>query len=397
MLGRLTRHTDPAFLHYRSGAFMMERSRHLSTIDPVYDTALSFAASAEDPASGGRHKVWGSQPLWVLPQTSTIASHLPKAVGTALAIDHAARIEASLPIPDDAIALCSFGDASLNHSTAQGALNAAAWAAHQGIPVPLLLVCEDNGLGISVRTPEGWVQRSMAERYGLEYRYVDGLDLAQAWQQVAEAVASCRQRRHPLFLHLRTVRLMGHAGTDFEIDYRSEAELAAVEASDPLLTGARRILDEGLLDASALLDRYEAARERCREAADRAHGRPKLNSVAEVVAPLAPTHWAAVKTEAQRIATVDARRRAFGDVAPESDKPSNLAVNLNRGLAELMAKYPQALLFGEDVAAQIRIQYGGSVKPGNAKELLSQPNIDGALVGGASLKVDDFVAIINAA
>ncbi len=53
-------------------------------------------------------------------------------------------------------------------------------------------------------------------------------------------------------------------------------------------------------------------------------------------------------------------------------------------------------LFSEEVAAQIRIQYGGSVKPDNAKELLGQPNIDGALVGGASLKVDDFVAIINA-
>ena len=53
-------------------------------------------------------------------------------------------------------------------------------------------------------------------------------------------------------------------------------------------------------------------------------------------------------------------------------------------------------LFGADVAAQIRIQYGGSVKPGNAKELLGQTNIDGALVGGASLKADDFAAIIAA-
>ena len=53
-------------------------------------------------------------------------------------------------------------------------------------------------------------------------------------------------------------------------------------------------------------------------------------------------------------------------------------------------------LFTEETAAQIRIQYGGSVKPGNAKELMSQPNIDGALVGGASLKAEDFVAIIQA-
>ncbi|EQD27393.1 transketolase, central region, partial [mine drainage metagenome] len=62
MLARLTRHTDPAFLHYRSGAFMAERFRKLPDMDPVMDSALSFAASKDDPASGGRHKVWGSKP-----------------------------------------------------------------------------------------------------------------------------------------------------------------------------------------------------------------------------------------------------------------------------------------------------------------------------------------------
>ena len=64
MVARLTRHTDPAFLHYRSGAFMAERFRKLPGMDPVMDSALSFAASKDDPASGGRHKVWGSKPLW---------------------------------------------------------------------------------------------------------------------------------------------------------------------------------------------------------------------------------------------------------------------------------------------------------------------------------------------
>ncbi len=53
-------------------------------------------------------------------------------------------------------------------------------------------------------------------------------------------------------------------------------------------------------------------------------------------------------------------------------------------------------MFG-DVAETIRIQYGGSVKPDNAAELLSKPNIDGALVGGASLKADSFAAIVAAA
>jgi triosephosphate isomerase len=50
--------------------------------------------------------------------------------------------------------------------------------------------------------------------------------------------------------------------------------------------------------------------------------------------------------------------------------------------------------YNQQVAQSVRIQYGGSVKPENAAELLSQPNIDGALVGGASLKVDQFMGIV---
>ncbi|MCS6775051.1 MAG: triose-phosphate isomerase [Chloroherpetonaceae bacterium] len=53
--------------------------------------------------------------------------------------------------------------------------------------------------------------------------------------------------------------------------------------------------------------------------------------------------------------------------------------------------------YGTDVAAAVHVQYGGSVKPDNARELLAQPEIDGALVGGASLKAADFAAIVAAA
>jgi triosephosphate isomerase (TIM) len=51
--------------------------------------------------------------------------------------------------------------------------------------------------------------------------------------------------------------------------------------------------------------------------------------------------------------------------------------------------------YNREIASKVRIQYGGSVKPDNARALLSQPNIDGALVGGASLKVDDFLGIVE--
>ena len=61
----------------------------------------------------------------------------------------------------------------------------------------------------------------------------------------------------------------------------------------------------------------------------------------------------------------------------------------------LMIRQMLAKQFGQANADVIRILYGGSVKPNNTKELLSQPNIDGALIGGASLKPEDFIGIIK--
>ena len=352
MVARLARHTDPAFLHYRSGGFMAERFRKLPGMDPVMDSALSFAASAEDPASGGRHKVWGSKPLWVLPQTSTIASHLPKALGTAVAIEQARRIRHELPIPADSIAICSFGDASSNHATAQTAFNAAAWTAYQGLPAPVLFVCEDNGIGISVKTPDGWVGRNYRDRADLDYFAADGLDLANGYGQVQAAVEHCRRTRRPTFLHLRTTRIMGHAGTDFEIEWRSIEELCAVEATDPLLRSAAIAMESGLMSADEVLELYEATRKRCFAAAEDADSRPRLTSLEEVVAPLAPYTPKAVQAEARRHVPAEARAAAYGgeDKLPEKQVPRHLAIQINQALHELMAKYPETLLFGEDVA-----------------------------------------------
>ncbi|MEZ0472094.1 thiamine pyrophosphate-dependent enzyme [Luteimonas salinilitoris] len=357
MVARLTRHTDPAFLHYRSGGFMAERFRKLSDADgklrdPVMDSALSFAASKDDPASGGRHKVWGSKPLWVLPQTSTIASHLPKALGTAIAIEQGRRIGHALPVPEDSIVVCSFGDASANHATAQTAFNTAAWTAYQRLPAPVLFVCEDNGIGISVKTPDGWIARSFAQRQDLDYFFADGLDLAAGYGDVQRGVEHCRRTRRPTFLHLHTARLMGHAGTDFEIEWRALAELCAVEAGDPLLRSATIALESGLMSQDEILALYEDTRKRCFAAAEDADRRPRLSTLDEVTAPLAPYTPDAVRAEATRT-DYDARRiAAFGgeEKLPERLPPRHLAIQINNALHDLFAKYPEALLFGEDVA-----------------------------------------------
>ena len=68
--------------------------------------------------------------------------------------------------------------------------------------------------------------------------------------------------------------------------------------------------------------------------------------------------------------------------------------------AQEVHKYIRGLLkelFNDEVASETRIQYGGSVKPENIKELMSQEDLDGALVGGASLKIDSFSAIVKGA
>ncbi|MEG3191639.1 thiamine pyrophosphate-dependent enzyme [Lysobacter sp. D1-1-M9] len=352
MVARLTRHTDPAFLHYRSGGFMAERFRKLPGMDPIMDSALSFAASKEDPISGGRHKVWGSKPLWVLPQTSTIASHLPKALGTAIAIEAGRRIGHALPIPGDSIAICSFGDASSNHATAQTAFNAAAWTAYQKLPAPVLFVCEDNGIGISVKTPSGWIAQNFSQRPNLDYFYADGLDLAGGYADVQRAVEHCRRTRRPTFLHLRTARLMGHAGTDFEIEWRSIAELCAVEATDPLLRSAVIALESGLMSQDEVLALYEDTRSRCFIAAEDADRRPKLDKLVDVIAPLAPYTPQAVKSEAERSDYADRRLEVFGSEArlPENQPPRHLAIQINNALHDTFAKYPETMLFGEDVA-----------------------------------------------
>lgn len=73
-------------------------------------------------------------------------------------------------------------------------------------------------------------------------------------------------------------------------------------------------------------------------------------------------------------------------------------VNATKDEAQEMHKFIRGLIkkmFEANTADSVRIQYGGSVKPDNIEELISQPDVDGALVGGASLKVDSFSAIVK--
>src|SRR6187397_440716 len=289
VLGARLRVDDPAFLHYRSGGFVMARARQLPGSTPVMDTLLGVVASSEDPIAQGRHKVWGSRAMWIPPQTSTIASHLPKAMGLAFSLARARRLGVDGELPADAVVLCSFGDASANHATALAAINTARYAARVGLPMPILFVCEDNGTGISVPTPDDWIRETFAAQPHLRYTLAAG-ELDEVWDATAEAVHYVRSSRQPAFLHLPVVRLWGHAGSDAEHAYRSAAQIADNEAGDPLLANARRLIETGAISASALRDLVDATRARVMAAAEEAARRPRLNTTDAVVSPMAPYH-----------------------------------------------------------------------------------------------------------
>ena len=384
VLGRLAGPRDPSLLHYRSAALVVERSRQVATVDVVREIALSLVASREESTSGGRHKVFGHRALGVIPQTSTIASHLPRAVGLAFAIERRARLAGLAPPPSpglgaDSIAVVSFGDASLNHSTALGALNAAGWVAHQRLKLPLLFVCEDNGLGISVRSPAGWVERRLRALPNVAYFGADGSDLASAWEGARAAVAHVRQARLPAVLHLRCERLLGHAGSDVDTTYRAPAELEAALARDPVLGAARILIESGALDAerALALDREAAARVEAEAA--RAVERPKLESRREIVRTIAAPADPEIHTEAA--ATADA-----------AEGPAiTLAQGVTAALAEALDRRPEVLIFGEDVARKGGV-YGltkGLLKrAGPARvfnTLLDEQTILGLALGAATL------------
>jgi 2-oxoisovalerate dehydrogenase E1 component len=341
---------DWAFLHYRSGAFWCARaagepeSERAAEYrgDGAFDVLLGLCASADEPIAGGRHKVFGSHPLHIPPQTSTIASQLPKAVGFAVAIDRRARL---LAVPEARISVVSFGDASANHSVAVGAINAARWAAYQNVPVPVLFVCEDNGIGISTHTPSGWIGHTYGNMPDLAYFAGDGLDLPDAFDVAAAAVAFVRTRRRPAFLHLRTVRLLGHAGSDVEQLYHTEREIAAAEAQDPLLASAALLLDGGWATSDEILALYTDIRARLGAQAREALSRPKITTRAQVVGPLFRHGTAAVP-----VADEAARTAAFGKLPESDERPRHMALQLNRALLDLLLALPEMILFGEDVA-----------------------------------------------
>lgn len=338
---------DMAFLHYRDGAFQTMRSFQVPGVTPTWDMLLSFATAKDDPISGGRHKVLGSKRLNIPPQTSTIASHLPKAVGAAYSIPLSKRLSPEhQALKEDSLVMCSFGDASSNHSTAQGAINTACWTSFQSVPLPLLFVCEDNGIGISTRTPKGWVAANFEAKPGLKYFHASGLDLFETYRVARQAADYVRQRKKPAFLHLSLVRLYGHAGSDMQQTYLDKSTFESWEADDPLVHSVALLVANGILSKEEALDIYQSTENQCARVAREVVKKPRLSNADEVMSSIIPPHRACKPTNGP---SRDERDNIFRSDAKQFDKPQPMSRLLNWALTDLMLQHPDIVMMGEDV------------------------------------------------
>ena len=349
VFGHMFPYTDMAFLHYRSTPFFLQRSKQVSGLTPFYDTALSFMASSEDPISGGRHKVIGSKELNIPPQTSTIASHLPKSVGTAFSIDRAKDLEIKeRNLEKNSIVICSFGDASANHASALSAFNTASWIKNLGGHVPIIFLCEDNGTGISVPTQEGWIKDNFSNKTGIQYIQTDGLHLVDLVKKTKEAEEICRKQRCPIFLHMKTVRLMGHAGSDIEVGYKSLSDIEKIESNDPLLHSARIMIEKKCLTSSEILSLYEKTRKQISFVFNSAVLRPYLLKYEDVMSAIEANKNK--RKSIPHLSSVKSRKNIFGKEFERLKIPQHMGKLLNYSLSDLLLQYPNTLIFGEDVA-----------------------------------------------
>ncbi|HEX8215124.1 MAG TPA: thiamine pyrophosphate-dependent enzyme, partial [Allosphingosinicella sp.] len=235
---------------------------------------------------------------------------------------------------------------SANHSTAQGAFNAAAWAAYQGSPMPLVFLCEDNGIGISTRTPRGWIEATFRDRPALEYIRCSGLDMADSYRGAAQAAHHARVRRRPVFLHMDCVRLYGHAGSDVQSTYLTKALIEEDEERDPLVYSAALLAEQDLLSARDMLDIYGEAEATLARIAEQAIARPKLTTGKEVMASIVPPARAPAMANTP---SPDDRKALFARDVAMMDKPQHMARLLSWTLADLMLAHRNVIVAGEDV------------------------------------------------
>jgi 2-oxoisovalerate dehydrogenase E1 component alpha subunit len=207
------------------------------------DIMTAQYATANDPSSGGRQMPghYGSREHNLVSVSSPVATQLLHAVGIALA----AKVRRT-----DQVAMTFMGEGSSNQGDVHEGLNFA--AIHR---LPFVLVVENNGYAISVPASKELSVEDVADRaagYGIPGVVVDGTDVLACYEIARDAVERARRGEGPTLIEAKVTRLTAHSSDDQQTKYRSEEELTAGKAMDPLPRFREQLAEAGILTDDVL-------------------------------------------------------------------------------------------------------------------------------------------------
>ncbi|MGA1983804.1 MAG: dehydrogenase E1 component subunit alpha/beta [Acidobacteriaceae bacterium] len=347
---------DWFFPYYR------DRAICLALGNTVEDQLLQAVGAADDPASGGRQMPshWSSTRLHIVTPSSATATQCLHAVGCAEAGRYFSRHPEAVgrkpaggwgdyrdfkdvSFHGDEVVYVSIGEGSTSQGEFWESLNTASNG-----KLPVVYVVEDNEYAIStpveVNTPGGNISRLIANFPNFHFAEIDGTDPLACYAAMTEAVEYARAGHGPALVHGHVIRPYSHSLSDDERQYRSEEEVQAENARDPLAKMQMWLLREGILDAEAINRLEQKVDDEVQRASDRAmqavlpSTRPDAILRHQYSENLKPTD---PRFDTQPEATADTSERTMAEL-------------INLCLKDEMRRDERIVVFGEDVADATR-------------------------------------------
>lgn len=251
--------TDLFYTYYRDLGVMISVGMTPAQI------MLAYMAREGEPMSGARQfPSQGAMPeLGLINLSNVVATHLPQAVGAALAMRMQGR---------DGVVAVYFGDGASSTGDCHEAMNFA--AVHR---LPVIFVCENNGYAISVPVSKQMAVDGVASRaagYGMPGVTVDGSDAVAVYEVTAAAAERARAGDGPTLIEAMVERFKPHTGDDDHTRYRSAPELEAALERDPVTVLRSQLMASGVLSDAVDAEITNAARREIDEATDYAEAAP---------------------------------------------------------------------------------------------------------------------------
>jgi len=342
------------------------------------DMLLQAVGAESDPSSGGRQMPshWSSAKLHIVSPSSATGTQLLPAVGCA----HANRY---LDPASDAVTLTSVGEGATSEGEFWEAINAACLEA-----LPVIFLVQDNGFAISVpvehQTPGGDISKLVSGHPNLRSFRCDGTDFVASYGTFAEAVNYCRRERKPAFVHAYCTRPYSHSLSDDEKLYKTAAERADEARRDPVTTFSDYLVSSGVMSRGALEELMQEVDLEIQEVTERALKAPQ------------PHKGSALRYLYSE--SVDPTSSAFETEAKSAGDPRTMVDTITLTISEEMARDPNIVVFGEDVADCSRDEHlkevkgkGGVFKATQglqtaygSRRVFNAPIAEAAIVGRAS-------------